>query len=288
MCCVCCVYGASVDCLRSRYMDSHHLVPGRLFSVSTHHHTTPPQFLFCFFSFVLFSLPFSSSYKRRRRKKNDRSFTLSFVFFFFLWFRYLNKKRNLFFFWWQYRVNRISEIAAAACPPRRKINKNQRVDSEEDLYRLWVEGYQGNATDSLGSHNGYAFSTFDRDNDEAPVSFVIFLKHFRFSLKNKKKTNIYICILFDISLAVHALRLMAEDGGSTGNFKLNSFNFKFLYHTSNVFSVISSLWSLECPTDWRSSNVKQLFWSQSQWRYDIISFWNVSPFFFPNFVIILN
>ena len=45
-----------------------------------------------------------------------------------------------------------------------------RVDSEEDLYRLWVEGYQGNATDSLGSHNGYAFSTFDRDNDEAPVS----------------------------------------------------------------------------------------------------------------------
>nr|CAH0107216.1 unnamed protein product [Daphnia galeata] len=43
-----------------------------------------------------------------------------------------------------------------------------RVDSEEDLYRLWVEGYQGNATDSLGSHNGYAFSTFDRDNDEAP------------------------------------------------------------------------------------------------------------------------
>lgn len=44
------------------------------------------------------------------------------------------------------------------------------MDSEEDLYRLWVEGYQGNATDSLGSHNGYAFSTFDRDNDEAPVS----------------------------------------------------------------------------------------------------------------------
>lgn len=39
------------------------------------------------------------------------------------------------------------------------------------MYRLWVEGYQGNATDSLGSHNGYAFSTFDRDNDEAPVSF---------------------------------------------------------------------------------------------------------------------
>ena len=43
-----------------------------------------------------------------------------------------------------------------------------RVDSEEDLYRLWIEGYHGNATDSLGSHNGYAFSTFDRDNDEAP------------------------------------------------------------------------------------------------------------------------
>ena len=42
------------------------------------------------------------------------------------------------------------------------------MDSEEDLYRLWVEGYQGNATDSLGSHNGYAFSTHDRDNDEAP------------------------------------------------------------------------------------------------------------------------
>lgn len=53
-----------------------------------------------------------------------------------------------------------------------------RVDSEEDLYRLWVEGYQGNATDSLGSHNGYAFSTFDRDNDEAPVSCPLSLSSF--------------------------------------------------------------------------------------------------------------
>jgi len=43
-----------------------------------------------------------------------------------------------------------------------------RVDSEEDLYRLWVEGYRGNATDSLASHNGYAFSTYDRNNDIAP------------------------------------------------------------------------------------------------------------------------
>ena len=60
-------------------------------------------------------------------------------------------------------------MTGCCCCPIRLDPRWHRVDSEEDLYRLWVEGYQGNATDSLGSHNGYAFSTFDRDNDEAPV-----------------------------------------------------------------------------------------------------------------------
>jgi len=43
-----------------------------------------------------------------------------------------------------------------------------RVDGESVDYRLWVGGYSGNATDSLSNHNGYKFSTVDRNNDEAP------------------------------------------------------------------------------------------------------------------------
>lgn len=43
-----------------------------------------------------------------------------------------------------------------------------RVESEESNYRLWVGGYGGNATDSFSVHTGYAFSTVDRNNDEAP------------------------------------------------------------------------------------------------------------------------
>jgi len=43
-----------------------------------------------------------------------------------------------------------------------------RVDSEEHDYRLWVGGYSGNASDSLSAHNGYKFSTVDRNNDQAP------------------------------------------------------------------------------------------------------------------------
>ena len=43
-----------------------------------------------------------------------------------------------------------------------------RVDSEEEDYRVWVGGYSGNASDSLSAHNGYKFSTVDRNNDLAP------------------------------------------------------------------------------------------------------------------------
>ena len=43
-----------------------------------------------------------------------------------------------------------------------------RVESENSNYRLWVGGYEGNATDSFSVHTGYAFSTVDRNNDEAP------------------------------------------------------------------------------------------------------------------------
>ncbi|XP_024942556.1 uncharacterized protein LOC107269500 isoform X2 [Cephus cinctus] len=43
-----------------------------------------------------------------------------------------------------------------------------RVDGARDNYRVWVSGYNGNATDAFGSHDGTPFSTVDRDNDSAP------------------------------------------------------------------------------------------------------------------------
>ncbi|XP_045584996.2 LOW QUALITY PROTEIN: uncharacterized protein [Procambarus clarkii] len=42
------------------------------------------------------------------------------------------------------------------------------IGAEADNYRLNVFGYRGNASDSFSAHNGYLFSTFDKDNDEAP------------------------------------------------------------------------------------------------------------------------
>ncbi|CAK8686815.1 unnamed protein product [Clavelina lepadiformis] len=39
------------------------------------------------------------------------------------------------------------------------------IESAENLYRLRVSGYSGNAGDSLTWHNGYPFSTEDNDND---------------------------------------------------------------------------------------------------------------------------
>ncbi|XP_062615028.1 fibrinogen-like protein A [Saccostrea cucullata] len=39
------------------------------------------------------------------------------------------------------------------------------VDSPETLYKLTITGYTGNASDSLGPHSGFKFSTYDMDND---------------------------------------------------------------------------------------------------------------------------
>ncbi|XP_076806712.1 fibrinogen-like protein A [Clavelina lepadiformis] len=39
------------------------------------------------------------------------------------------------------------------------------IESAENLYRLRVSGYSGNAGDSLINHNGHPFSTEDNDND---------------------------------------------------------------------------------------------------------------------------
>ena len=40
-----------------------------------------------------------------------------------------------------------------------------QISDESDGYCLTIGDYHGNAGDSLGQHNGYMFSTLDRDND---------------------------------------------------------------------------------------------------------------------------
>lgn len=44
-----------------------------------------------------------------------------------------------------------------------------QVLAESDNYELRINGYRGNASDSLSSHNGSLFSTLDRKNDQAPA-----------------------------------------------------------------------------------------------------------------------
>jgi len=39
------------------------------------------------------------------------------------------------------------------------------IDNEEEKYKLHVNGFSGDAGDSLGGHNGQMFSTYDADND---------------------------------------------------------------------------------------------------------------------------
>lgn len=48
------------------------------------------------------------------------------------------------------------------------------VSLPEDKYTLHVEGYSGNATDSLGYLSGMAFSTRDRDNDASSTNCAFF------------------------------------------------------------------------------------------------------------------
>ncbi|PSN50150.1 hypothetical protein C0J52_11959 [Blattella germanica] len=45
---------------------------------------------------------------------------------------------------------------------------NFKIDNEENGYRLLVGGFRGNASDSFSAHDGYSFSTMDRNNDKAP------------------------------------------------------------------------------------------------------------------------
>ena len=51
-----------------------------------------------------------------------------------------------------------------------------RISSEEDGYRLFIDGYSRNAGDSLTYHNGQRFSTQDRDNDSNPGECAVTIK----------------------------------------------------------------------------------------------------------------
>jgi Fibrinogen beta and gamma chains, C-terminal globular domain len=69
-----------------------------------------------------------------------------------------------------YRALEILHFLSDAIAKIALVNAAQhfRIEDESSNYRLWVGGYSGNATDSLSAHNGYPFSTVDRNHDEAP------------------------------------------------------------------------------------------------------------------------
>ncbi len=46
-----------------------------------------------------------------------------------------------------------------------------KIKSESDGYELEIGNYHGSAGDSLSYHKGKKFSTYDRDNDDAPIQF---------------------------------------------------------------------------------------------------------------------
>ena len=46
------------------------------------------------------------------------------------------------------------------------IDKTSRVEEEDSGYLLHIEGYRGDAGDSLAFNNGMKFTTQDRDNDK--------------------------------------------------------------------------------------------------------------------------
>ncbi|XP_052106458.1 ficolin-1-like [Mytilus californianus] len=50
------------------------------------------------------------------------------------------------------------------------------ISSEDNGYRLMVSKYDGTAGDSLIRHNGYKFTTFDRDNDGSGSNCAILYK----------------------------------------------------------------------------------------------------------------
>ena len=53
------------------------------------------------------------------------------------------------------------------------LTESVRMGSERDAFRLYHQNlYYGNAGDSMYSHNGLPFSTFDVDNDNRDGEFV--------------------------------------------------------------------------------------------------------------------
>ncbi|RUS72365.1 hypothetical protein EGW08_019881 [Elysia chlorotica] len=50
------------------------------------------------------------------------------------------------------------------------------IDSEDDKYKLHLGSYSGTAGDSLTGHNGFRFSTFDRDYDDV-IGNCAYLSH---------------------------------------------------------------------------------------------------------------
>ncbi|CAG0915977.1 unnamed protein product [Notodromas monacha] len=67
------------------------------------------------------------------------------------------------------RVDRLSLKLDKNCFGSKDAGKASKIILNESTnYTLIINGYSGNASDSLSAHNGSMFSTYDRTNDRAP------------------------------------------------------------------------------------------------------------------------
>eukprot|EP00794_Sanderia_malayensis_P017986 gene17986-19783_t len=101
------------------------------------------------------------------------------------------------------------------------------IGSESDGYRLKIDGYSGNAGDSLASHNAMKFSTPDRDNDKNGND-------------NCAMKFVFISALWVSYIEGHILRLPCKE---VGEFTITKDNFEL---QGSVVASFTNLQDFEC------------------------------------------